>query len=98
MVARTTPARRAISAMLASWSSPSASTAASRMRAMLRSASARRRGRAPSVVSWEGCIAVSVDADARGDAELREEALRGRKDEQGEGAGHRRDDGGHQER
>src|SRR6266536_2086096 len=41
MVARTTPARRAISAMLASGSLASASRAASRIRATLRSASAQ---------------------------------------------------------
>ena len=41
-VARTTPARRAISAMLASGSIASASRAASMMAEMLRSASARR--------------------------------------------------------
>src|SRR5918995_5420423 len=43
MVARTTPARRAISAMLASGSVANASSAASRIEAMLRSASARLR-------------------------------------------------------
>src|SRR4051812_41900477 len=98
MVARTTPARRAISDMLASWSSASASTAASRMRAMLRSASARRRGRDSSTGWWEAVSVVLVDGDARSEPRLRQE-VRGRgKREQGDHAGGRGNDPGDQER
>src|SRR3954453_7603694 len=97
MVARTTPARRAISAMLASWSSPRASTAASRMLAMLRSASARRRGRAPSAVWCEAGIVALMDSDARGDAQLRQEARRRGQHEQGDDSGDGGDDAGDQE-
>src|SRR5215213_4707109 len=98
MVARTTPARRAISDMLASWSSPSASTAASRMRAMLRSASARRRGGVAPAVRGEGAMVVLVDRDTRGEAQLREEARRGRKHEESDDAGSGGDDAGDHER
>src|SRR3954449_8712380 len=94
MVARTTPARRAISAMLASWLSPRASTAASRMRAMLRSASARRRGAAPSAVRCEAGIVGLMDSDARGEAQLGQEARRGRQHEQGDEASGGGDDAG----
>src|SRR5215207_8095085 len=98
MVARTTLARRAISDMLASWSSPRAPTAASRMRAMLRSASARRRCRAPSAV-WCGAGMVDlVHGDARSEAQLRQEARRRRQHEQSDDAGDSGDDAGHQER
>src|SRR4029450_3858396 len=98
MVARTTPARRAISDMLASWSSPRAPTAASRIRASLRSASARRRGRAPSA-AWCGAGIVDlVDGDAGSEAELRQEARSRGQDEQGEDAGGRGDDAGDHER
>src|SRR5215207_10675451 len=82
MVARTTPARRAISAMLASGSLASASTAASRIRAMLRSASARRRGSRAADVWWVGGIVRLVDGDARGERELGHEAPRRREDDE----------------
>src|SRR3954465_3010571 len=96
MVARTTPARRAISAMLASGSLASASTAASRMRAMLRSASARRPG-GSGAVALGVVIGWLVDGDTRGERELGQECPgRGEDDERGgaRGAG---DDGGDQE-
>ena len=94
MVARTTPARRAIADMLASGSLASASTAASRMRATLRSASARRRG---GVVLGVIGHAWLVDCDPRRDGELREEAARRRKHDERGGARDRRDDGGREE-
>src|SRR5215210_2518226 len=96
MVARTTPARRAISAMLASGSPASASTAASRMRAMLRSASARRRGGPGAVVSWV-VIGWLVDGDARGERELGQERPGGREDDERSGAGGAGDDRGGEE-
>jgi hypothetical protein len=55
-VARATPARRAIAPMLASWSPASSSTAASRMRATLRCASARRGCGAPTGVERAGML------------------------------------------
>src|ERR687898_3529720 len=69
MVARTTPARRAISAMLASGSLASASTAASRIRATLRSASARRRRLLWTEAVRVGCFGgigqwIGIDAGA----------------------------------
>src|SRR4051794_2996697 len=97
MVARTTPARRAISAMLASGSPPSASTAASRMRAILRSASARLRGGPEAVGLWAGICGL-VDGDARGERERGQECPGGREDDERGGARSAGDDGGGQER
>src|SRR3954471_21987856 len=61
MVARTTPARRAISAMLTSGSLASASRAASVMEAMLRSASARRGFEADALICVFAFVIDSVD-------------------------------------
>src|SRR5215211_5496582 len=98
MVARTTPARRAISAMLASGSLASASTAASRMRAMLRSASARRRGAVAPAVSWEARIVVLVHSDSRSEAHPRQEARGRGQHDQGDDTGDGGDAAGDQER
>src|SRR3954469_10816716 len=97
MVARTTPARRAISAMLAAGSPASASTAAPRIRAMLRSASARRRG-GPGAVVWSGVIGWLVDGDARSERELGQERLGGRGGGGGGAARHAGDDRRDEER
>src|SRR4051812_43736908 len=97
MVARTTPARRAISAMLTSGSLASASTAASRMRATLRSASARLRGGPEAVGSWV-VIGGLVDGDARGERELGQECPGGWEDDERGGARGGGDDGGGHER
>src|SRR3954447_9430251 len=78
--------------MLASGSSPSASTAASRMRAMLRSASARR-----VVRLVEEVMVVLVDSDPRSDAQLGKEGRRGGQHEQRDDAGGASDDAGDQE-
>src|SRR5215211_3279941 len=97
MVALTTPARRAISAMLASGSLASASTAASRIRATLRSASARRRGGLDAERWRVGGIVRSVGADGPCEAELREEAPGGGEDRKREHARDARDRRGDEE-
>src|ERR1700710_492404 len=94
MVARTTPAWRAISAMLASGSLASASRAASMIWATLRSASARRRG----LVTGEGSLwVISVDRHrAGGQPQARQGALWRRQANPRNQAGDTRDGaGGH---
>src|SRR5882762_6885308 len=80
MVARTTPARRAISDMLASGSLANVSVAASRIRATLRSASERRRGEATGGVLWVGDIYSSVDRHTRREPQCWQEPLGGRQE------------------
>ena len=76
MVARTTPARRAISAMLTSGSLASASSAALVIAVMLRSASARRRFGADASVFVFVLVISSVDGHRlRVERQLREEVL-----------------------
>src|SRR3954468_13250970 len=83
MVARTTPARRAISAMLTSGSLANASRAALVIEAMLRSASALRRFGADASVVVSVFVIGSVDRHClRVERQLREEVLRAREDGQ----------------
>src|SRR3954451_11428356 len=99
MVARTTPARRAISAMLTSGSLASASSAALVIAEMLRSASARRRFGADASVFVFVLVIGSVDGHClRVERQLREEVLRAREDGQCHHAGEASDESGDQER
>src|SRR3954451_8623675 len=98
MVARTTPARRAISAMLTSGSPAKASRAALVIAAMLRSASARRRFGADASVVVLVLVIGSVDGHRlRVERQLREEVLRARENGQCQHAGEASDEGGDQE-
>src|SRR4051794_37923802 len=99
MVARTTPARRAISAMLTSGSLASASRAAWVMEAMLRSASARRRFGADAFACVFAFVIDSVDGHGlRVEPQLREEVVRARENGQCDHAREASDQGGDQER
>src|ERR1051326_655410 len=99
MVARTTPARRAISAMLTSGSSASASRAALVIAAMLRSASARRRFGADASVFGFVLVIGSVDGRRlRVEPQLCEEVLCARENRESRHAGEASDEGGDQER
>src|SRR5256714_5222038 len=98
MVARTTPARRAISAMLTSGSLASASRAALVIAEILRSASARRRFGADASVFVFVLVIGSVDGHRlRVERQLREEVLRAREDRQCNHAGEASDESGDQE-
>src|SRR5437762_4169435 len=99
MVARTTPARRAISAMLTSGSLASASRAASVIAEMLRSASARRRLGADASVSVFVLDIDSVDRHRLWvELQLREEVLRAWENRHRHHAGETSDESGDQER
>src|SRR3954471_12473465 len=99
MVARTTPARRAISAMLTSGSLAKASSAALVIEAMLRSASARRRFGADASVSVFVLVIRSVDGHClRVERQLCEEVLCARENGHGHHAGEASDESGDQER
>src|SRR6266566_3169451 len=98
MVARTTPARRAISAMLTSGSLASASRAASVIAEMLRSASARRRFGADALVFVFVLVIDSVDRHRLWvELQLREEVLRAWENRHRHHAGEASDESGDQE-